>query len=202
MIRRSNLPHHKNKPDNSLQYSFFELYCSMIVSRIKDRNGNIPREYCSAADERTIYNLLEKNFPNVLVIDGVKISEKEFISLIGKHMNTCREIIEDGYPVNLGSNFGCVGIQIQSYKKQLPSSRFKKDADKKFVEMPFATLYWSNKHLLKRISKNTSLSNLGIRLIGGTKHIIKAHLQDKAKYVLTGDSIHLYAKKINYDRYK
>lgn len=194
------LPNHK--PNNSKECNFYKLFCSMALGRNGNRMQHVknrPTEYCSYLNEQDIYFLIKEYFPELLNIKGIKISENDFKEMLLTHMNTSLEIITKGYPVRLGGSIGTIGVQITRKKRQLPSTRFLPDRQKKYVKVRDAEIKCI--HTSAKVSKAINIKNLSIEVSKKVKkQFIVNDLESPETYALTGPMMNIYAKPLSYAR--
>lgn len=176
---------------------FFKVAVLMHNSR---NRKNKPREYCSGANLKTIYNMLEAQRPELLFYYGKKLTYKEYESIIVEYLENVKKIIIEGSPVILPGKIGAIGIKIKMYDRQLPSSRFKKDKDKEYVQFPTYEIFHQKRHLYKSASPLIDIDKHRIEFTKDPYHeIINRYLKNKLFYYRTGEHMNQYARRIRYN---
>ncbi len=186
-----------NRGRTKEKYDFFNL--AVLMHNSRQRKGK-PREYCSGANLRIIYKMLEEQRPGLLLFNGVKLSYEEYEKIIVEYLEGVKATIINGKPAILPGNIGAIGIEIYNYKRQTASSRLKKDKDKVYFDFPSYRIFHQKRHLYKSVSPLVNIDEHRIDSTTKEYHtIINNHMKSKAYYALTGDNMHTYARKIDYN---
>lgn len=126
--------------------------------------------------------------PDLLMIDGKRLTKREYINLIEDHFTRMFKVLLEGAPVKIGGNLGTACIYMKKVTK----------CGQTFYQ---TKIKWKNDGLILRKRRTTDLSNSEIIIHNPSnrKKFIDLFISGEENFNLAGDQQYKYAKKIAYE---